>query len=119
MFQKRGLLCHDKDLDSIKDEVDYWLFILNLILINGKNLGIQEKISSFFGGLTGSVEIDIKFDQKENQKFHKIRNGKEKIKLPVYNKNDDMSGTATVTLKDCKKFEHLGIKCFLVGYLCT
>ena len=77
----------------------------------------MEKITSFFGGLTGSVDIDIKFDEKENQKWHKIRNGKEKIKLPVYNKNDDMSGTVNVQLKETKKFEHLGIKCFLIGYL--
>ena len=67
--------------------------------------------------MTGNVEIDIKFDLKEDQKYHKIRKGKEKIKLPVYNKNDDMTGTATVSLKDTKKFEHLGIKCYLVGYL--
>lgn len=78
---------------------------------------MQEKISSFFGGLTGSVEIDIKFDLKDNQKYHKIRTGKDKIKLPVYNKNDDMSGTVEVNLKDTKKFEHLGIKCFLIGFL--
>ncbi len=79
----------------------------------------QDKLSSFFGGLTGGVEIDIKFDPKENQKYHKIRNGKEKVKLPVYNKNDDMSGSVTVTLKDTKKYEHLGIKCYLIGYLGT
>lgn len=80
---------------------------------------MQEKLSSFFGGLTGSVDIDINFDLKENQKYHKVRNGKDKIKLPVYNKMDDMSGTVKVVLKDTKKLEHLGIKCFLVGYLCT
>ena len=61
----------------------------------------------------------MKFDLKEDIKYHKIRNGKEKIKLPVYNKNDDMSGTVSVTLKDTKKYEHLGIKCFLVGFLGT
>jgi hypothetical protein len=65
------------------------------------------------------VEVDIKFDLKENIKYHKIRSGKEKIKLPVYNKNDDMSGTVSVSLKDTKKYEHLGIKCFLIGFLCT
>lgn len=65
------------------------------------------------------MEVDIKFDPKENQKFHKIRNGKEKVKLPVYNKNDDMSGTVSVNLKETKKFEHLGIKCYLIGYLGT
>jgi hypothetical protein len=54
---------------------------------------------------------------KENQKYHKIHEGKEKIKLPVFTKNDDMSGTVEVKLKDTKKYEHLGIKCFLVGFL--
>jgi hypothetical protein len=80
---------------------------------------MKDKLSSFFGGLTGGVEIDIKFDLKENQKYHKIRNGKDKTKLPVYFKNDDMSGTVSVSLKDTKKYEHLGIKCYLIGYLCT
>ncbi len=61
----------------------------------------------------------MKFDLKEDIKYHKIRSGKEKIKLPVYNKNDDMSGTVSVTLKDTKKYDHLGIKCFLVGFLGT
>ena len=64
----------------------------------------------------GFVVIEI---LKFKQKYHKIRNGKEKIKLPVFEKHDDMNGTATITLKDTKKFEHLGIKCFLVGYLGT
>jgi hypothetical protein len=78
---------------------------------------IQEKITSFFGGLTGGVEIDIKFDLNESQKYHKIRSGKDKVKLPVYFKNDDMSGTISVSLKDTKKYEHLGIKCYLIGFL--
>ena len=30
-----------------------------------------------------------------------------------------MSGTVKVQLKDTKKLEHLGIKCYLVGFLCT
>lgn len=30
-----------------------------------------------------------------------------------------MSGTVTVSLKDTKKYEHLGIKCYLIGYLGT
>ena len=47
--------------------------------------------------------MEIIFDKKENQKYHKIRSGKEKIKLPVYNKNDDMSGTVKIQLKDTKK----------------
>lgn len=97
-------------------ELKYYIDICS-IDSNGTNDKMQEKLSSFFGGLTGGVEIDIKFDLKENQKYHKIRNGKDKIKLPVYNKNDDMSGTVSVSLKDTKKYEHLGIKCYLIGYL--
>ena len=30
-----------------------------------------------------------------------------------------MSGTVSVTLKDTKKYEHLGIKCYLIGFLGT
>jgi hypothetical protein len=39
------------------------------------------------------------------------------VKLPIYNKNDDISGTVNVQLKDTKKYEHLGIKCYLIGFL--
>lgn len=88
-------------------------------ILHGTPPPTQEKLSSFFGGLTGTVEIDIKFDLKENQRYHKVRNGKEKAKLPAFFKNDDLSGSVTVSLKDSKKYEHLGIKCFLVGYLGT
>lgn len=75
-------------------------------------------MTSFFGGLTAAVEIDIKLDLKENHKYFKMKNAKgEKVKLPVFTKNDDISGTIAVQLKDCKKYEHLGIKCNLIGYL--
>jgi hypothetical protein len=30
-----------------------------------------------------------------------------------------MNGTVKIQLKDTKKLEHLGIKCYLVGYLCN
>ena len=89
------------------------------IRCDGNQSLTQDKLSSFFGGLTGTLEIDVSFDPKPAQKYHKVRNGKDKIKLPVYNKNDDMSGTVKVNLKDTKKLEHLGIKCYLIGYLCT
>lgn len=41
----------------------------------------------------------------------------EKYKLPIYCGNDDISGIVKVELKDTKKYEHLGIKVMLVGYL--
>lgn len=70
------------------------------------------------GGLKGSLEIDIILDQKPDRKHFKTKNEKgEKIKLPIYTANDDISGVVKVELKDTKKYEHLGIKIMLVGYL--
>lgn len=62
--------------------------------------------------------MEIILDKKPDQKYHKIRapNG-EKVKLPIYTANDDISGEVRIELKDTKKYEHLGIKCTLVGYL--
>ena len=48
-----------------------------------------------------------------------MKNAKgERIKLPIYTGNDDISGIVNVTIKDTKKYDHFGIKCTLVGYLC-
>jgi vacuolar protein sorting-associated protein 26 len=75
-------------------------------------------VSSFFGGLSGSVEIDIILDKKEKSEVFKCRNKKgERLKLPVYQGNDDISGVVNLTLKDTKKYEHLGCKISLIGYL--
>ncbi len=62
--------------------------------------------------------MDIILDKKPDQKYFKVRtsNG-DKIKLPIYTANDDISGEVKVELKDTKKYEHLGIKCTLIGYL--
>ena len=43
----------------------------------------------------------------------------EKYKLPIYCDNDDISGVVKVEVKDTKKYEHLGVKIMLVGYLGT
>lgn len=56
----------------------------NLYLINQKQTIhgtytfsiIQDKVSSFFGGLAGSVDIEITLDKKINQKVFKYRNKK-------------------------------------------
>ena len=41
--------------------VGFWIGIdiIKILIIHGNNWGIQEKISSFFGGLTGSIDVDI------------------------------------------------------------
>jgi vacuolar protein sorting-associated protein 26 len=75
-------------------------------------------VTSFFGGLTGSVDIDIILDKKINQKIFKYRTKKgERIKLPVYEANDDITGIVQLSLKDTKKYEHLGLKISIIGYL--
>lgn len=80
----------------------------------------QDKVTSFFGGLTGSVDIEITLDKKINSKLFKYRNKKgERCKLPVYEGNDDISGVVQLNLKDTKKYEHLGCKISLIGYLGT
>ena len=68
--------------------------------------------------MKGSINVDIILDKKPDQKYFKVRtsNG-DKIKLPIYTANDDISGEVKVELKDTNKYEHLGIKVMLVGYL--
>lgn len=81
---------------------------------------IQDKVTSFIGGLKGSVSIDVILDKKQDQKYFKVRPPKgEKYKLPIYSDNDDISGIVKVELKDTKKYEHLGVRVMLVGYLGT
>lgn len=87
---------------------------------NGKIILTQNAVTSFLGGLKGSINVDIILDPKVDQKYHKIRTQKgEKIKLPIYTANDDISGEVKVELKDTKKYEHLGVKIMLIGFLGT
>lgn len=114
------ILSHEVNNDII-------ILIVYLVYINitiGVSYGnfrlIKNTITSFLGGLKGSLQVSIILDPKPNQRFHKIRKGNgQKIKLPVYTANDDISGEVKVELKDTKKYEHLGIKCMLIGYLCN
>ena len=65
----------------------------------------QNKVSEFLGGLKGSVSIDVILDKKANQQYFKVRPAKgEKVKLPIYSGNDDISGIVKVELKDTKKY---------------
>ena len=75
-------------------------------------------MTNFIGGLTGSASVDIILDPAPTRKTFKIKNSKgEKVRLPIFTANDDISGVVTVSLKDTKKYEHLGVKVALVGYL--
>lgn len=61
---------------------------------NGKNANLtQDKVTSFLSGLKGSINIDVILDKKPDQKYFKVRApGGEKVKLPIYTANDDISG---------------------------
>lgn len=75
-------------------------------------------MTSFLGGLKGSINVDIKLDTKPDIKYFKVKTSTgEKVKLPIYTANDDISGEVRVEVKDTKKYEHLGIKCTLIGFL--
>lgn len=69
-------------------------------------------------GFGGSLAIDILLDPTTRKKFWTTKDAnKNKIKLPIYVGDDDISGSVTVKLQDTKKFEHLGIKIELIGHL--
>lgn len=62
-------------------------------------------MTSFLGGLKGSINVEIVLDPKPDQKHFKVRSPKgEKFKLPIYTANDDISGEVKVELKDTKKY---------------
>ena len=51
-------------------------------------------------------------------KFLKAKlKGKKKVKLPIFSGDDSISGVINIQLRDDEEYEHLGIKCTLVGYL--
>ena len=47
-----------------------------------------------------------------------LKRGNNPLTLPVYTENDDITGTIALSFTDADKYEHMGLKCFLIGYLC-
>lgn len=103
------------------------LMILMIYLIydyyhNSQSYGmqkmIQDAVSSFFGNLTASMNIQINIDVKPEQKFKVVKTGKhESQSIPVFTRGDDLSGTIELELAEKAKCEHAGLKCYLIGYL--
>jgi vacuolar protein sorting-associated protein 26 len=70
----------------------------------------MDKVTSLFG-FGGTVNIDVILDPTERKKFFTAKDrSNNAVKLPIYVGNDDISGVVALTLKDTKKFEHLGLK---------
>ncbi|KAL7717304.1 Vacuolar sorting protein 26 [Entamoeba marina] len=67
---------------------------------------------SFLFGAPVQTEILLDNDH-EKQKVTKIVN-KQKLEIPIYTRNEDVTGKVLLTLKD-KKFEHQGIKIEFIG----
>jgi vacuolar protein sorting-associated protein 26 len=73
-----------------------------------------ESILNFGGTASVDINIDPNVRKKTALFFDKARN---KIKLPVYTGDDDISGVVEVKLQGTKRLEHLGIRIELVGHL--
>lgn len=48
-----------------------------------------------------------------------VKRGHESVVLPVYTGSDDISGQIEVELTETTQYNHLGLKCFLIGQLGT
>lgn len=56
-------------------------------------------------GFGGTLNIDIILDPTTRKKFWTTKDqNKQKIKLPIYVGDDDISGVVAVNLEDTKKF---------------
>ncbi|CAM6004627.1 unnamed protein product [Sphagnum balticum] len=76
-------------------------------------------VTSFLGGLSATVSISIVLDCTPHRKTVTLKRGKhDTCQLPVYFGNDDISGSISIEIKNSTKYEHMGLKCFLIGRLC-
>ncbi|CAO3596270.1 putative PEP8-vacuolar protein sorting/targeting protein [Absidia repens] len=72
-------------------------------------------MASLFG-LSTPVDIQVNFKGENERKHVDVKIDKDQREsLPVYLDGETVSGTATVRLKDGKRFEHNGIKVEFVG----
>jgi hypothetical protein len=83
---------------------------------------MKEAVTNFFEGLatniTTAVAIGITLDSTSHGKTTKVKRDGGLIDLPVYSGSDEISGTIEVEIKNTNRYEHLGLKCYLVGLLC-
>ncbi|KAI8076758.1 vacuolar protein sorting-associated protein 26-domain-containing protein [Halteromyces radiatus] len=72
-------------------------------------------MASLFG-LSTPVDIQVAFTGENERKHVEVKVDKDQREsLPVYLDGETVSGTATIRLKDGKRFEHNGIKVEFVG----
>ncbi|KAI8329333.1 putative PEP8-vacuolar protein sorting/targeting protein [Chlamydoabsidia padenii] len=72
-------------------------------------------MASLFG-LSTPVDIQIDFRGEKDRKHVEVKVDKDRREsMPVYLYGESVSGTATIRLKDGKRFEHNGIKVEFVG----
>lgn len=83
---------------------------------------MKEAVTNFFEGLatniTTTVAIGITLDCTSHGKITKVKRDGDLMDLPVYSGSDEISGTIEVEIKNTNRYEHLGLKCYLVGLLC-
>jgi hypothetical protein len=91
---------------------------------------MQDSVSKFFDGIANnlnglaanvqaSISMSVFLDSTPHEKTMTIRRGGHFVTLPAYMDNDDISGTISIKISQTQKYEHTGLKVFLIGYLGT
>jgi hypothetical protein len=65
----------------------------------------------------GSVKLTITLDSTEHQRTALAKVGGRYVNLPVYTGRDDISGRISLELKNSSRYEHFGLKVYLIGLL--
>jgi len=74
-------------------------------------------MAAFFGfGATADIDIDLANKSSLQQVMGKNENG-DPLPLYLFTGNDNITGTVTISLKQGKKLEHIGIKIELIGQI--
>ncbi len=80
-------------------------------------------MTNFLDGLTsnvqGSVQLTISLDSTEHERTALAKVGGTYVNLPVYTGKDDISGKIVLQLKNSTRYEHFGLKVYLIGLLGT
>ena len=61
--------------------------------------------------------MSINIDPTEHEKTMTFKRGHNKVVLPAYKDSDSISGTIAIDYSEIQKYDHLGLKVFLIGYL--
>jgi hypothetical protein len=67
--------------------------------------------------MSGTVNLSISLDSTDHQKTSTFKVEGNYVTLPAYTGKDDISGRIDLELKNSTRYEHFGLKVFLIGLL--